>query len=153
MNLPHDDENMVDDELSTTVVSFLDSLRDLGQRPNRTVVFKGATAPDAAGGTCGGWLLDDTLFSDRSTRWLLLDDGNVWHETLYETEEESYPECTWVDWRSERLSEVLKRTLADVRRGGRGGLAQGDGQDQFFVRDRRRRHGPRAEGDRRRRSD
>jgi hypothetical protein len=153
MNVQHDAKNIVEDEMSTAVLSFIDCLRDLGRRHNRTVVFMGAAPTDDGAGTCGGWLLDDTLFQDRTTRWLLLDDGNVWHETLYETAEESYPECTWVDWHSERLSEVLKLTLEDVRRGGRGGLAEGDGQDQFFVHDRRRRHGPRAEGDRRRRSD
>ena len=151
--MEHDDKSMVDDAQATVVVSFIDRLRDLGQRPNRTVVFMGATATEVEAGTCVGWLLDDTLFGDRPTRWLLLDDGNVWHETLYETEVESYPECTWVDWSSTRLTEVLTLTLADVQRGGRGGLAQGDGHDQFYVRDRRRRHGPQAERDRRRRPD
>jgi len=132
------DKNMVEDDLALAVVSFIDRLRDLGQQPNRTVVFKRPAEADVETGSCQGWLLDDTLFRDRPTRWLLLDDGNVWHETLYETEVESYPECTWVDWHSARLTEVLTMTLEDIRRGGRGGLAQGDGHDQFYVHDRRR---------------
>lgn len=138
MDLPNDDTNMFEDEPATVVVSFIDRLRDLGHQPNRTVVFKGVTTPEVEPGTCGGWLLEDTLFGDRSSRWLLLDDGHVWHEAIYETDEASYPECTWVDWRSERLTLLLKSTLADVRRGGRGGLAPGDGRDQFLVHDRRR---------------
>lgn len=153
MDLPHDDQKMLEDELTTVVVSFIDRLRDLGFEPNRTVVFKAAAASAAEPGTCGGWLVDDTLFGDRSSRWLLLDDGNVWHEALYETAEESYPECTWVDWRSEHLTTVLALTLAEVQRGGRGGLAPGDGSDRFHVHDRRRRHDPQLESERRRRAD
>jgi hypothetical protein len=151
MNPPHDDKNTFDDELATVVVSFISRLRDLGCQPNRTVVFGDAAPLKEEPGVCRGWLLDDTLFRDRSARWLLLDDGHVWHETLYETEEESFPECTWVEWRSERLTELLTLTLTDVQRGGRGGLAQGDGHDQFRVHDRRHRHDPQVESDRRRR--
>jgi hypothetical protein len=150
MDEPNDDLNAREDDLATEVVSFIDHLRELGFRPNRTVVFKAAAATGVEPGTCDGWLLEDTLFSDRSSRWLLLDDGNVWHEAVYETAEESYPECTWVDWRSEHLATVLTLTLTEVRRGRRGGLAQGDGSDRFHVLDRRRRREPGFEAERRR---
>jgi hypothetical protein len=139
--------------LARLIDAFLTTMRSLGHGPNRTVVFGigGHQANDTP--PVAGWLLDDPHPSGDCARWLLLEDGHVWHEVVWFAETSDYSnnvEYRWIDRPVPHLVKVLADAVDDARRGGNGFLL-GKGGD-YHVRDRRRQNDPTHVPERRRSS-
>jgi hypothetical protein len=136
MTQSHDLPRSSERELMRQAVhAYLRTMRELGFVPNRHVAFEGVRR-DA-------WLLDDPAPHALSRRWLLLDDGDTWCETVRRPEapgDVSRGGAHWVDHSSEALLSVLAESIADARAGGCGFLATGDDTNALHeVTDRRRR--------------
>ncbi len=136
MTQPRDPQRSSDRELMRQAVhAYLRTMRELGHGPNRYVEFEGARR-DA-------WLIDDPAPHALSRRWLLLDDGDTWFETVRRPEASvggGGGGAYWVDHASEALLALLATSVADARAGGGGFLATGGGTDLLHeVPDRRRR--------------
>jgi len=136
-----DDKPQRDDEreqLRHTVLGFIAAMRRLGRRPNRTVAFGFDALPQEVTGTIPGWLLDDPHPSGDCGRWLLLEDGSVWHEVVWfsqNSDSGGNVEYRWIERPLPHLLKVLHDALRDAQRGGRGFLLGDDGR--YHVRDRR----------------
>lgn len=117
------------------VHAYARTMRELGIEPNRHVAFEGMRQ-DA-------WLIDDPAPHALSRRWLLLDDGDTWCETVRRPEAPggaAREGAHWVDHTSEALLAVMAESIADARAGGRGFLAPAGGTDlRHEVPDRRHR--------------
>jgi hypothetical protein len=117
------------------VHAYVRTMRELGLEPNRHVSFDGVRQH--------AWLIDDPAPHALSRRWLLLDDGDTWCETVRRPEppgDVSRPGAHWVDHASEALLAVMAESIADARAGGRGFLVAGAGTDVLQeVPDRRQR--------------
>jgi hypothetical protein len=135
MTQSHDLPRSSERELMRKAVhAYLRTMRELGFAPNRHVAFEGVRR-DA-------WLLDDPAPHALSRRWLLLDDGDTWCETVRRPEatDDGGQGARWVDHASETLLTLLASSVADARAGGGGFLATGSGTDLLHeVPDRRRR--------------
>jgi hypothetical protein len=104
-------------QLKKSVRQYLDAMRALGRAPNRTVAFE--SVPRTA------WLLDDPVPHAKRRRYLLLDDGDTWCETVYGPQPASSGLANTYRWLAEptpTLSYALGRSLDDAREGGSGFL-------------------------------
>jgi len=104
-------------QLRKSVRQYLDAMRALGRTPNRTVAFE--NVPRTA------WLLDDPVPHAKRRRYLLLDDGDTWCETVYGPQPASSGLSNTYRWLAEptpALSYALGRSLDDAREGGSGFL-------------------------------
>ena len=104
-------------QLKKSVRQYLDAMRALGRAPNRTVAFE--NVPRTA------WLLDDPVPHAKRRRYLLLDDGDTWCETVYGPQPASSGLPTpIVGWPNPRrpCPYALGRSLDDAREGGSGFL-------------------------------
>ncbi len=122
-------------KLREVVTKYLSNMRVAGRRPNRGVAF------DETDGTAEaqtqGWLIDDRRpGADGGDRYLILEDGDVWHEAADGDDvDHSHPGASaaldaaverWLAEPSDDLVTLLARSLADARMGGSGWLADGD---------------------------
>ena len=121
-------------KLREVVTRYLSNMRVAGRRPNRGVAF------DAAAGAphTSGWLLDDRRPRDGGDRYLLLEDGDVWHAVDSPAgrmggldQPGASPELDaavdrWLAEPSDDLVTLLARSLSDARMGGCGWLADGE---------------------------
>ena len=120
-------------QLKAFVRRYLKAMRSLGHAPNRTVAFE--DVPLSA------WLIDDPEPQAERRRYLLLDDGDTWCETVHGPQtlasglQNTY--C-WLDEPTPALAYALDRSLDDARLGGGGFLiAQAAAGELYTVRDRR----------------
>jgi hypothetical protein len=103
--------------LKRLVRRYLDAMRSLGLAPNRTVAFE--SIPRSA------WLIDDPEPHAERRRYLLLDDGDTWCETIHGPQpvgsglENTY---RWLAEPTPALTYTLDRSLDDARGGGDGFL-------------------------------
>jgi hypothetical protein len=122
------------EKLRRQVRRYVTQLRELGRDHNRTVVFEGYDLP--------AWLIDDPDHETLCRRWLVLADGDVWRETVYDDFDGATlarNEYTWLVTPNDSLDSLLERTLADVHAGGDGLLLDaGPDAPVYWVRDRRR---------------
>jgi hypothetical protein len=104
-------------QLKAFVRRYLQAMRSLGHAPNRTVAFE--NVPRSA------WLIDDPEPHAERRRYLLLDDGDAWCETIHGPQpvgsglENTYG---WLAETTPALSYALDRSLDDARAGGDGFL-------------------------------
>lgn len=127
-------------KLREVVRNYLRTLRTYGRGPNRGVVFGDvdvATTPPQT----TGWLLSDRR-PGRTGTYLLLADGDVYRveEVPGATPELGGDADAWFEAPTDDLVTLLARSLADVRAGGDGWLASGEGV--IRARDRRREQRP-----------
>ena len=103
--------------LKTMVRGYLDAMRELGLAPNRTVAFESARRE--------AWLIDDPEPHAERRRYLLLDDGDAWCETIHGPQasgsglENSY---RWLAEPTPALRYTLDLSLHDAQAGGGGFL-------------------------------
>jgi len=121
--------------LKRLVCRYLAAMRSLGHTPNRTVAFE--SIPRSA------WLIDDPEPHSVRRRYLLLDDGDAWCETVHGAQpagsglENTY---RWLAAPTPALSYALDRSLDDARDGGDGFLIPVlDAGAVYAVNDRRAR--------------
>ena len=112
------------EELQRIVCDYLDRMRALGLEPNRGVAFDPETSAGAAP-DLSGWLIVDPRTEHE--RWLLFDDGDVWHEVSVggscETESENGRSAYEWLWRpTGELVSLLGHSYANARLGGSGFL-------------------------------
>jgi hypothetical protein len=124
-------------------------MRVAGRAPNRAVVF-GDQPGQAVESQAHGWLVDDRRPGAAGDRYLVMEDGDVWHAR----HDGASPAldtavAAWLTEPSDDLVMLLARALSDARMGGTGWLEAADGVEQ--VEDRRR-EGGRPAGPERRRS-
>jgi len=148
-------------KLREVVSKYLSNMRVAGRRPNRGVAFDEQTA--AAGAFhASGWLIDDRRpVPDGGDRYLLLEDGDVWHsvdgprgraggmDQPGASPELDAAVAKWLEEPNDDLVTLLAKSLADARMGGSGWLADG-GESVEVVADRRGARGDHAGPERRR---
>ncbi len=143
-------------KLREVVTKYLSNMRVAGRQPNRGVAFDAAAA-DAGAAHTSGWLLDDHRPQDGENRYLLLEDGDVWHAVAPPPGrtgglDQPGPSPAldaavdrWLAEPSDDLVTLLARSLSDARMGGSGWLADGEASVEV-VTDRRAgrsgHHGP-----------
>lgn len=125
--------------LRRDVVGYLTQLRALGLTPNRGVAFCPDPACDVAP-ACRGWLLVDPR--THGERWLLLDDGDVWHEREGVGDDrlgQREPTYEWLARPTEALERLLTHSLFNARLGGSGFLTDEErfARRPYVVGDRR----------------
>ncbi len=120
-------------QLKAFVRRYLQAMRSLGLAPNRTVAFE--NVPRSA------WLIDDPEPHAERRRYLLLDDGDTWCETVHGPQtvasglQNTY---RWLDEPTPALTYALDRSLDDARLGGSGFLiSRARAGEVYTVRDRR----------------
>lgn len=111
-------------KLRQIVLDYLKKMRVSGKGPNRSVTFCDCVAgqpPDAM-----GWLLDDPRVTNVHHRYLLLPDGDVWHEAIGEPPEGEAAEADdreWLGQPTDDLVTLLPKSLLDAQMGGTGFLS------------------------------
>jgi hypothetical protein len=138
--------------LRSCVLDYLGKMRALGLLPNRGVAFcqdpRCEGSPDAY-----AWLLVDPRTPGE--RWVLLDDGGVWHEAEGGPSVElphSTPVYEWLDRPSLTLERLLGHSLFNARLGGSGFLSNEErfARRPYVIGDRRSNRGPHPGAERRR---
>jgi hypothetical protein len=138
--------------LRRIVLDYLKKMRVAGCAANRSVKFMDeiqGEGPDAS-----GWLLRDPRVQNVEHRYLLMEDGDVWHECLGAAgAEATAADKQWLGQPTDDLATLLPKSLMDAQMGGSGYLIDeestaggpllvGDrreGQQPFQGLDRRRR--------------
>lgn len=149
-------------KLREVVTRYVSSMRVSGRRPNRGVVFD----PNAEAPQTSGWLLNDHRPRENGDRYLLLEDGDVWHckaaprgqvggadqpdaEHSGASPALDAAVARWLAGPNDDLVTLLARSLADARMGGSGWLV--DGEEAVEVVEDRRNGGSDHGGPERRR--
>ena len=104
-------------QLRVFVRRYLKAMRSLGHSPNRTVAFE--SVPLCA------WLIDDPEPHAERRRYLLMNDGDAWCETVYGPQPASsglYNSYSWLAGPTPALAYTLDCSLDDARDGGDGYL-------------------------------
>jgi len=121
--------------LKSLVREYLEAMRALGLTANRTVAFESISR--------SAWLIDDPEPHAVRRRYLLLDDGDAWCETVHGAQpvgsglENSY---RWLTAPTPALGYVLDCSIDDARVGGDGFLIPVlDAAAVYAVSDRRAR--------------
>lgn len=124
--------------LRRIVLDYLKKMRVAGRAANRSVEFVDAVqgeGPDAV-----GWLLRDPRVQNVEHRYLLMEDGDVWHECIGAAgAEAAAADKEWLGQPTDDLATLLPKSLMDAQMGGTG----------FLVDEERTAGGPLAVGDRR----
>ena len=138
--------------LRRIVLDYLKKMRVLGRAANRSVAFVDETrgeGPDTV-----GWLLQDPRVQNVQLRYVLMEDGDVWHESIGAAgQEPAAADKLWLGQPTDDLASLLPKSLMDAQMGGTGFLIDeesaaggplmvGDrreGQQPFQGLDRRRR--------------
>lgn len=107
--------------LRRIVLDYLKKMRVLGRAPNRSVTFsdevKGA-GPDSM-----GWLLQDPRVQNVQHRYLLMEDGDVWHESIGAAgTEPAADDKQWLGQPTDDLASLLPKSLLDAQMAGTGYL-------------------------------
>jgi len=128
--------------LRRIVLDYIKKMHVAGRAANRSVKFVDATqgeGPDAV-----GWLLRDPRVQNVQHRYLLMEDGDVWHECLAPAGAEAT--ATDKEW-------LLPKSLMDTQMGGTGYLLdeESSAPGPLLVGDRREAQHPFQGVDRRRR--
>ena len=123
------------EHLKRLVCEYLGVMRSLGRAPNRTVTFENVHL--------SAWLVDDPVPHARTRRYLLLDDGDAWCETVYGPQPVASGLSNTYSWLAEpttSLRYALRESLDDARGGGDGFLIPlVDAVGTYAVSDRRKR--------------
>ena len=104
-------------QLKKTVRQYLDVMRSLGCGPNRTVAFESVAR--------AAWLIDDPVPHAKRRRYLLLDDGDTWCETVFGPQPASSGLVNTYRWLAEptpALTYTLGCSFDNARDGGSGFL-------------------------------
>ncbi len=138
-------------KLRTIVLDYLKKMRVLGRAANRSVAF----ADDVRGGgpDTVGWLLEDPRSPAARHRYLLLEDGDVWYESLGPSGDEPAADRAWLEQPTDELATLLPKSLLDAQMGGTGFMVDEEtgSAGPLVVGDRRRGQQPFQGLDRRRR--
>jgi hypothetical protein len=107
-------------KLHEIVGRYLAQMHLMGQQPNCGVFFSriSPARPDVR-----GWLLLDGRADDGADRYILLEDGDVWHEGACAAHD---GERGWLQAPSDALAVLLAQSLKSARTGGDGLLASGE---------------------------
>lgn len=95
------------------------SMRVAGRAPNCGVVFDSEASPHA-GSQARGWLVGDRRPGSQGTRYLIMDDGDVWRARPTESQQQA--PATWMTEPDDDLVTLLAKSLGDARLGGAGWL-------------------------------
>jgi hypothetical protein len=140
-------------KLRQIVLEYEKKMRVIGLGPNREVTF----CDCVPGQPCDtiGWLLDDPRVENVHQRYVLLQDGDVWHESLGRPGNGAAPTSSdrqWLGEPTDDLATLLPKSLFDAQRGGSGFLSDEGGRTDapLVVGDRRDRQQPFQGADRRR---
>lgn len=138
-------------KLRAIVLDYLKKMRALGRAANRSVTF--ADGVTGAGPDTHGWLLEDPRSPGVRHRYLLLEDGDVWYESLGPSSGEPAEARQWLEEPNDDLATLLPKSLLDAQIGGTGFMVDEEaGSDgPLVVGDRRRSQQPFEGLDRRRR--
>jgi len=104
-------------ELKALVRRYLTAMRTLGRAPNRIVRFDNVPL--------SGWLLDDPAPHAERRRYLLMDDGDAWCETVYGPQPASsglQNSYAWLGAPTPALAYTLDCSIDNARGGGDGYL-------------------------------
>lgn len=141
-------------KLRQIVLEYQRKMRVMGFVPNREITF--CDCVPGRPGESVGWLLDDPRVENVHQRYVLLQDGDVWHESLGGSANGGPPSSgdkQWLGEPTDDLTTLLPKSLMDAQRGGGGFLSdEGERADApLVVADRRDRQEP-FDGANRRRS-
>jgi len=138
-------------KLRRIVLDYLKKMRVLGRAPNRSVKF--ADAAEGDGPDTSGWLLQDPRAQDARHRYLLMEDGDVWYESLGASGDRPAASRQWLGQPTDDLASLLPKSLLDAQMGGTGYLIdeESGGDGPMAVGDRRDGQHPFQGLDRRRR--
>ena len=138
--------------LRRIVLDYIKKMRVAGRAANRSVKFVDATqgeGPDAV-----GWLLRDPRVQNVQHRYLLMEDGDVWHECFAPAgAEATATDKEWLGQPTDDLATLLPKSLMDAQMGGTGYLLdeESSAPGPLLVGDRREAQHPFQGVDRRRR--
>jgi hypothetical protein len=105
--------------LRKIVLDYLKKMRVLGRRANRSIKFMDAVEGEGPDGA--GWLLVDPRVENVQHRYLLMDDGDVWHECIGEAcETPVATDKQWLGQPTDDLATLLPKSLLDAQMGGTG---------------------------------
>jgi hypothetical protein len=122
-------------KLHEIVGRYLAQMHTMGRAPNCGVFFSrlSLARPDM-----NGWLLVPEKPADAAVRYVLLEDGDVWHDGAQPGDGHD-AERGWLDAPSDDLAVLLAGSLKSARMGGDGFLAGGEAvPSEVVVEDRRR---------------
>lgn len=138
-------------KLRAIVLDYLKKMRVLGRAANRSVVF--ADGVQGGGPDTVGWLLEDPRSQGVRHRYLLLEDGDVWYESLGPSGDEPAASKAWLEQPTDELATLLPKSLLDAQMGGAGFMVDEEtaGDGPLVVGDRRQAQHPFQGLDRRRR--
>jgi hypothetical protein len=123
-------------KLREVTTKWTANMRVAGHAPNRGVVFGDQPAPPAEP-QAHGWLVGDRRSGAAGGRYLIMDDGDVWHaESDGASTALGEAVAAWLIEPNDDLVMLLARALGDARMGGSGWLEVTDGVE--LVPDRRR---------------
>jgi hypothetical protein len=138
--------------LRKIVLDYLKKMRVLGRAANRSVKFTDAVqgeGPDTV-----GWLLQDPRVQNVQFRYLLMEDGDVWHESIGSAGvEATAADKQWLGQPTDDLASLLPKSLLDAQMGGAGFMIdeESNAGGPLLVGDRREGQQPFQGLDRRRR--
>jgi hypothetical protein len=123
-------------KLREVAAKWTASMRVAGHAPNRGVVF--GDEPARREPQARGWLVDDRRPGAAGDRYLIMEDGDVWHARAGEAGSPalSAAVAAWLEEPNDDLVMLLARSLGDARLGGSGWPEADD--DIECVADRRR---------------
>ena len=105
-------------KLREVVIKFLEAMRSIRCEPNCGVAFSaaGQAVPDPR---VRGWLLKDTRPGSTGTRYVLLDDGDVWREVEQPpvASDAALGGRVWLEGPDDDLVTLLARSQANARLG------------------------------------
>ncbi len=127
--------NLARTELKALVRRYLVAMREMGRAPNRIVRFENVPLP--------AWLIDDPAPHAERRRYLLMNDGDAWCETVYGPQPASsglQNSYSWLGGPTPALAYTLDCSLGHAREGGDGFLfAKAPAGAWYTVSDRRSR--------------
>jgi len=138
--------------LRRIVLDYLKKMRVQGRRANRRVKF--VDVVQGEGPDTMGWLLRDPRVENVQHRYLLMEDGDVWHESIGRAgEAPAAADKQWLGQPTDDLASLLPRSLMDAQMGGTGFLIDEESEagGPLLVGDRREGQTPFQGLDRRRR--
>jgi hypothetical protein len=126
--------------LRRNVTAYLAKMRGMGLSANRSLTFCGDAECDDVPQTRGWMLVDPRTAYEH---WLLLDDGDVWHEIEPPSRVGPHlpaaPTYEWLDRPHRILQQLMSHSLFSARLGGTGFLADEErfARRPYVVGDRR----------------
>jgi hypothetical protein len=110
-------------KLREVVMKYLEAMRSIRYEPNCGVAFS-AGGRAVADPRVRGWLLKDTRPGSAGSRYVLLEDGDVWRE-VEQPQAAGPEERIWLEGPDDDLVTLLARSQANARLG----------LDAFFARE------------------